>query len=239
MDNKAKVVYVLTKSNEDLDITYPIGVFSNIDLAIKKVLDGVSDNLASFNTLLDFSKIAYSSNVLHASHSLNSENSDNGNTTYSKDIVDAVNAIFTIVVKNSLNEFYDEDISEELFLKIQHLIPNPNQYNQQDLYDEFLGYMYHWTQLFKHFSVTCDDFNHIQEKIKQMADGYQELYVVKEYPDFDHVNFTFEQLKQRYQNISFNQYSCNDNKFYFSINDYWNLESNNESYNITRFVLDK
>ena len=41
MNNKTKVVYVLTKSNEDLDITYPIGVFSNIDLAIKKVLDGV------------------------------------------------------------------------------------------------------------------------------------------------------------------------------------------------------
>ena len=48
MDNKAKVVYVITKSNEDLDITYPIGVFSNIDLAMKKVLDAVSDDMDKF-----------------------------------------------------------------------------------------------------------------------------------------------------------------------------------------------
>lgn len=239
MNNKTKVVYVLTKSNEDLDITYPIGVFSNIDLAIKKVLDGVSDNLASFNTLLDFSKIAYSSNVSHASHSLNSENSDNGNTTYSKDIVDAVNAIFTIVVKNSLNEFDDEDISEELFSKVQNLIQNSEQYDQQDLYDEFLSYLYHWSQLFKQYDVVCDSSENIQSKIKQMTNDYQKLYVIKEFSDFDHISFKFEQLKQRYPNISFNQYSCNDNKFYFSINDYWNLESNNKLYNITRFVLDE
>lgn len=228
MDNKAKVVYVLNVSNYELDIQYSVGVYSNIDLAMKKVFDSISNDMASFNTLLSLSKIAC------ASHS------NNKALTYPQDIVDAVTNVFKIVVKNSLNELDDdEDISEELFSKVQHLIQNPEQYDQQDLYDEFLSYLYHWTQLFKRFSVTCDDSNHIQEKIKQMTDGYQGLYVVKEYPDFDHVNFTFEQLKQRYQNISFNQYSSNDNNFHFSIYDYWNIETQHDSYNIVRFVLDE
>lgn len=241
MNNKTKVVYVVTKSNEDLDITYPIGVFSNIDLAMKKVLNDVSDDMESFNTLLDFSKIACVSHSSYPTDPTDASHSDNnGNTTHPKDIVDAVTNVFKIVVKNSLDELNDEeDISEELFLKIQHLIPNPNQYNQQDLYDEFLGYMYHWTQLFKHFCVTSDDFNHIQEKIKQMADGYQELYVISEYPDFDNINFTFEQLKQRYPNIPFHQYSSNDNNFHFSIYDYWNMTTQHDSYNIVRFVLNE
>lgn len=262
MDNKAKVVYVLNVSNYELDIQYSIGVYSNIDLAMKKVFNSISNDMTSFDTLLSLSKITCSSYPTDASHTsyptdsidssndshhtvpadvLHSLNSDNNvDSTYPKDIVDAVTNVFKIVVKNSLDELNDEeDISEELFLKIQHLIPNPNQYNQQDLYDEFLGYMYHWTQLFKHFSVTCDDSCHIQEKIKQMADGYQKLYVVKEYPDFDHVNFTFEQLKQRYPNISFNQYSSSDNNFHFSIYDYWNMEIQHDSYDIVRFVLDE
>lgn len=229
MDNQTKVVYVLTKSNEDLDITYPIGVFSNIDLAMKKVLDGVSDDMASFNTLLDFSKIAYPTDASH---------DNSGNTTYSKDIVDSVTTIIKMVANYVLDDV-DYEISEELFLKVQHLIQNPEQYNQQDLYEEFLSYLSHWAQLFKRFCITSDDSNHIQEKIKQMADGYQKLYVVKEYPDFDHVNFTFEQLKQRYPNISFNQYSSSDNNFHFSIYDYWNMEIQHDSYDIVRFVLDE
>lgn len=234
MNNKAKVVYVLNVSNYELDIQYSVGVYSNIDLAMKKVFDSISNDMASFNTLLSLSKIACAS---YTSYPLDSNNKA---LTYPQDIVDAVTNVFKIVVKNSLNELDDdEDISEELFSKVQHLIQNPKQYDQQDLYDEFLSYLYHWTQLFKRFSVTCDDSNHIQEKIKQMTDGYQGLYVVKEYPDFDHVNFTFEQLKQRYQNISFNQYSSNDNNFHFSIYDYWNIETQHDSYNIVRFVLDE
>lgn len=240
MNNKAKVVYVVTKSNEDLDITYPIGVFSNIDLAMKKVLDDVSDDMASFDTLLSLSKIACASCVSHptdVSHASNLDNNDN--KTHSKDIVDAVNTIFTIIVKNSLNELDDEDISEEQFLKIQHLIPNPDQYDQQYLYDDFLSYLYHWTQLFKQYDVVCDKPEHIQAKIKQMADGYQKLYVISESPDFDNINFTFEQLKQRYPNIPFHQYSSNDNNFHFSIYDYWNMTTQHDSYNIVRFVLDE
>lgn len=237
MDNKAKVVYVLNVSNYELDIQYSIGVYSNIDLAMKKVFNSISNDMTSFDTLLSLSKITRPTDALH---SLNVSHSKNKTSTYPKDIVDAVTNVFKIVVKNSLDELNDEEnISEELFLKIQHLISNPNQYNQQDLYDEFLGQMYHWTQLFKHFSVTCDDSCHIQEKIKQMADDYQELYVVKEYPAFDHVNFTFEQLKQRYPNISFNQYSSSDNNFHFSIYDYWNMEIQHDSYDIVRFVLDE
>lgn len=240
MDNKTKVVYVLTKSNEDLDITYPIGVFSNIDLAMKKVLDGVSDDMVSFNTLLDLSKISCPVHTSYTSYTTDSPNSDNNyNTTHSKDIVDAVNAVFTIVVKNSLDDFNDEDITEESFLKIQHLIPNPNQYNQQDLYEEFWGYVYHWTQLFKQYDVVCDKPENIQAQIKQMADDYQKLHIIQELPDFDHVNFTLEQLKQRYPNISFDKYSFKPNEFNFSIYDYWNMETKHNSYNIVRFVLDE
>lgn len=233
MNNKTKVVYVLNVSNYELDIQYSVGVYSNIDLAMKKVFDSISNDMASFNTLLSLSKIACAS---HTSYPLDSNNKA---LTYPQDIVDAVTNVFKIVVKNSLNELDDEDISEELFSKVQHLIQNPEQYNQQDLYEEFLSYLSHWAQLFKRFCITSDDSNHIQEKIKQMADGFQELYVVKEYPDFDHVNFTFEQLKQRYQNISFNQYSSNDNNFHLSIYDYWNIETQHDSYNIVRFVLDE
>ena len=253
MDNKTKVVYVLNVSNYELDIQYSAGVYSNIDLAMKKVLDGVSDDMVSFNTLLDFAKIACAScptDVSHptdiidskdASHPSNVLHSDNnGNTTYSKDVVDSVTAILKMVVNYVLDDV-DYEISEELFSKVQHLIQNPEQYNQQDLYDEFLSYLYHWTQLFKHFCVTCDDFDHIQAKIKQIADGYQELHIVQELPDFDNVNFTFEQLKQRYPNISFSKYSFkhNENEFDFSIYDYWNMETKHDSYNIVRFVLDE
>lgn len=239
MNNKTKVVYVVTKSNEDLDITYPIGVSSNIDLAMKKVLNDVSDDMESFNTLLDFYKIAcslYPSCVSHPTDASHSNN--NGNTTHSKDIVDSVTNILKMVVNYVLDDV-DYEISEELFSKVQHLILNPEQYNPQYLYDDFLSYLYHWTHLFKHFCVTSDDFNHIQEKIKQMADGYQELYVISESPDFDKINFTFEQLKQRYPNIPFHQYSSNDNNFHFSIYDYWNMTTQHDSYNIVRFVLDE
>lgn len=233
MDNQTKVVYVVTKSNEDLDITYPIGVFSNIDLAMKKVLDGVSDDMASFNTLLDFSKIAYSLHSLNVSHSDN-----NGNITYSKDVVDSVTNILKMVVNYVLDDV-DYEISEELFSKVQHLIQNPEQYDQQYLYDEFLSYLYHWAQLFKHFGVTCDDFNHIQEKIKQMADDYQSIYVLNESHDFNHVEFTFEQLKQRYPNIGFNSEVFNPHEFRFFIYDYWNYEAEINFYTVTWFVVDR
>ena len=229
MDDNKKVVYVLNISNFDLDITYSVGVYSNIDLLMKKVLDSVSDNMISFNTLLSLSKIAFS---------------DNKDSQYSKDIVDSATNILKLVVKNSLEarsaeaELDDDDISEELFLKIQHLIPNPNQYEPQDLYEEFLFYISYWTQLFQQYNITCDSVEYIQSKIKQMEDGYQKLFIVKESPDFDNINFTLEQLKQRYPNISFNQYSFNNNEFNFSINDCWNIESKYDSYSIVRFVLD-
>lgn len=227
MDNQTKVVYVVTKSNEDLDITYPIGVFSNIDLAMNKVLDGVSDNMASFNTLLDFSKIACSSNVSYSD-----------NTTHSKDVVDSVTNILKMVVNYVLDNV-DYEISEELFSKVQHLIQNPEQYNQQDLYEEFLSYLSHWAQLFKHFCVTSDDSNHIQKKIKQMVDNYQGIYVLDESDDFNNVNFTYEQLKQRYPNIDFNKEVFNPNEFRFFIYDYWNYEAEINFYIVTRFILDE
>lgn len=228
MDNKTKVVYVLNVSNYELDIQYSAGVYSNIDLAMKKVFNNISNDMISFNTLLSLSKIAC------ASHS---DNSENKISTYPKEIVDAITAVFNIVVKNSLDDFDDEDIAEELFFKIQHLIQSNN--NEQDLYEEFLGYIYHWTQLFKQYDVVCNKTENIHAKTKQMANGYQELHVIKEYQDFDHVNFTFEQLKQRYPNIYWDKYSFKDNEFNFSINDYWNMESKNDSYNIVRFVLDE
>lgn len=149
MNNKTKVVYVVTKSNEDLDITYPIGVFSNIDLAMKKVLNDVSDDMESFNTLLDFSKIACPTDVSHSSHTSYpteptdaSHSDNNGNTTHSKDVVDSVTNILKMVANYVLDNV-DYEISEELFSKVQHLILNPEQYNPQYLYDDFLSYLYH------------------------------------------------------------------------------------------------
>lgn len=239
MDNKTKVVYVLNVSNYELDIQYSAGVYSNIDLAMKKVFNNISNDMTSFNTLLSLSKIACTSYPTYPTDASHSDNSENKISTYPKEIVDAITAVFNIVVKNSLDDFDDEDIAEELFFKIQHLIPNPEQYNEQDLYEEFLGYIYHWTQLFKQYDVVCNKPENIHAKTKQMADGYQELHVIKEYQDFDHVNFTFEQLKQRYPNIYWDKYSFKHNEFNFSINDYWNMESKNDSYNIVRFVLDE
>ena len=43
MDNKTKVVYVLNVSNYELDIQYSAGVYSNIDLAMKKVFNNISN----------------------------------------------------------------------------------------------------------------------------------------------------------------------------------------------------
>lgn len=148
MDNKTKVVYVLNVSNYELDIQYSAGVYSNIDLAMKKVFKNISNDMTSFNTLLSLSKIACTSYTLCPTDASHSDNYENKISTYPKEIVDAITAMFKIVVKNSLDELDDyEDISEELFLKIQHLIPNPDQYNQQELYEYFLAYIYHWTKL--------------------------------------------------------------------------------------------
>lgn len=226
MNSKTKIVYVLNVRNDELNMEYSAGVYSNIDLAMRKALDIVSGDMDSFNTLLNFSEIAFSNN--------------NDNAIYSKDVIEPITDIFKIIVKNILNdsnvENLDKNTEEELILTAKHLIPN---INQQDIHEEFLSYIYHWTQLFQQYNVSCDSIDHIQLKIKQMVDGYQGIYVVEEFSDFDNINFTFEQLQQHYPNIKFHQGLSNSHELSFSINDYWNFEPKNHFYSITRFILDE
>lgn len=233
LTKKQKTIYVLNVRNDEF-MEYSAGVYSNIDLAIQKTLEIASSNMDSFNILLAISKIAFSNN--------------NENTTYSKDVIDAATNILKFVAKNISNDLdknsSDENTLEESFLKIHHLIDftsvvgHTNQ-APQDLYEEFLSYIFHWQQLFQQYHVDCNNLEQIQLTIKQMTDNYQGLYIAEDYPDFDNINFTLEQLQKRYPNISFNQYSFNNNEFIFSINDYWNYESSNYSYIIKQFILDK
>ena len=91
-----------------------------------------------------------------------------------------VNAAIIKVLHKTINSAYDfthQHISKKLFLKVKHLIPNPNKYNQQDLYDEFVElYVRHWKELFSKYSVT--DKN-IQTKIQKMADDRNKFYQIK------------------------------------------------------------
>lgn len=93
-----------------------IKIYSNLDLAVKKELDM---HFYDEQILDAFSNIAFESSKT---------------TGITEDIQQAIIEILHKTV-NRAYDFTHQHISKKLFLKIKHLIPNPNKYNQQDLYD--------------------------------------------------------------------------------------------------------
>ena len=119
------MVYVLSTRHYDSPKTYkdsPIkAIFTNLDSAIKKALDIHFDDEQIFDTLVAFSNIAF----------------DSSNTDLAaKELQQAIIEIFHKTI-NSAYDFTYQHISKKLFLKVKHLIPNPEKYNQQDLYEHF------------------------------------------------------------------------------------------------------
>ena len=119
MNNKTnqQVVYLLSICDRDLQETnsygVPVKIYSNLDLAIKKALDIHFDDEQILDTLVSLSNIAF----------------DSTSTTATTEDVNA--AIIEVLHKtiNSTYDFTHQHISKKLFLKVKHLIPNPNKYN--------------------------------------------------------------------------------------------------------------
>ena len=236
MNNKTnqQVVYLLSIRDRDLQETnsygVPIKIYSNLDLAIKKALDIHFDDEQILDTLVAFSNIAF----------------DSSNTASSTEDVKA--AIIEVLHKtiNRAHDFTHQHISKKLFLKVKHLIPNPNKYNQQDLYEEFVEfYVRHWKELFCKYGVT--DKN-IQHKIQKMVDDRNKFYQMKHDIEADKnqpcgvaSKLTKSYLKKRYPKLSFNNGRYSDT-FEFSINSFVNEVFGfklNQTFIIETFVLDK
>ena len=228
-----QAVYVLSTRHYDSPKTYkdyPIKkIFTNLDSAIKNALDIHFDDEQIFDTLVAFSNIAF----------------DSSNTDLAaKELQQAV----IEVLHKTINRAYDvthQHISKKLFLKVKHLIPNPEKYNQQDLYDHFIEfYVGKWEDLFVGYSVTNKN---IQTKIQKMADDRKQFYQFKHDIEVDKNKscdltnkITKSYLKKRYPKISF--LTTNSEEFEFEVNSFVNELFGfklNQTFIIETFILDE
>lgn len=234
-DNKTnqQVVYVLSTRHYDSPKTYkdyPIkAIFTNLDSAIKKALDIHFDDAQIFDTLVAFSNIAF----------------DSSNTDLAtKELQQTVIEIFHKTI-NSAYDFTYQHISKKLFLKVKHLIPNPEKYNQQDLYNHFIEfYVGKWKNLFLNYTVTTDN---IQTKIQKMVDYRNQFYQFKHDIEVDKnkscgavSKLTKSYLKKRYPKISFLE--TNSEEFEFEVNSFVNEVFGfklNQTFIIETFILDE
>lgn len=208
-----QVVYVLSTRHYDSPKTYkdsPIKkIFTNLDSAIKHALDIYFDDYQILDTLVAFSNIAF----------------DSSNADSTKE--DVKQAAIEVLHKtiNSAYDFNHQHISKKLFLKVKHLIPNPEKYNQQDLYDHFLEfYVRRWEYLFVGYGVTNKN---IQTKIQKMADDRNQFYQFKHDIELDKnkscgavSKLTKSYLQKRYPKISF--LTTNSEEFEFEVNSFIN-----------------
>ena len=212
-DNKTnqKVVYVLSIRDYDSPKTYKDyptkTIFTNLDSAIKHALDIYFDDEQILDTLVAFSNIAFDSS-----------------NTEDKKLQQAVIEVLHKTI-NRAYEFTHQHISKKLFLKVKHLIPNPEKYNQQDLYDHFLEfYVLRWEYLFVGYGVNNKN---IQTKIQKMADDRNQFYHFKHDIEVDKnkscgavSKLTKSYLQKRYPKISF--LTTNSEEFEFEINSFIN-----------------
>lgn len=220
LDNKTNqqptLLYLLTvchcDRHNEVSSKYPIRIYSNLDFAIKKALDIHFDDEQILDTLVTFSNIAF----------------DSYNTTASTEDVQLQQTIIEILHRtiNRACDFTHQHISKKLFLKVKHLIPNPNKCNQKDLYDEFIEfYVRNWEKLFFNYTVTNQN---IQTKIQKMVDDRNKFYQIK-HDIKENKNqscgliskLTKSYLQKRYPKLSFTngRYS---GTFEFSINSFVN-----------------
>ena len=234
-DNKTnqRVVYVLSTRHYDSPKTYkdfPIRtIFTNLDSAIKKALDIHFDDEQILDTLVAFSNIAF----------------DSSNTDSAvKELQQAVIEILHKTI-NGAYDFAHQNISKKSFLKVKHLIPNPEKYNQQDLYEHFLEfYVGHWEDLFVGYCVTNKN---IKSKIQKMIDDRNQFYQFKHDIEVDKnkscgavSKLTKSYLKKRYPKISFLE--TNSEEFEFEVNSFINELFYfwlNQTFVIQLFVLDE
>ena len=210
--------------------SFPIKIYSNLDTAIKKALDIHFDDYQILDTLVAFSNIAFDSS------NTNSEAED-------------VKAAIIEVLHKTINRAYDftyQHISKKIFLKVKHLIPNPNKYNQKDLYDEFIEfYVRHWENLFIKYGVTDEN---IQTKIQKMVDARNKFYQIKHDIEADKnqscgvtSKLTKSYLQKRYPKIYFTN-SLYSDTFEFSIKSFVNEVigfNRSQTFIIQSFVLDE
>ena len=208
---------------------FPIKIYSNLDAAIKKALDIHFDDYQILDTLVAFSNIAF----------------DSSNTNSEEDVKAAIIEIFHKTI-NRAYDFTHQHIAKKFFLKVKHLIPNPNKYNQQDLYDEFIEfYVRNWKNLFFNYTVTVEN---IQTKIQKMVDDRNKFYQFKHDIETDKnqscdvaSKLTKSYLKKRYPKIYFTDSRYSD-AFEFSIKSFVNEVigfNRDQTFIIEPFVLDE
>ena len=228
-----RVVYVLSIRHYDSPKTYKDfltkTIFTNLDSAIKKALDIHFDDEQIFDTLVAFSNIAF-----------DSSNTDLATKELQQAVIE--------VLHKTINRAYDfthQHISKKLFLKVKHLIPNPEKYNQQDLYDNFIEfYVGNWEGLFVGYGVTNEN---IQPKIQKMIDDRNKFYQFKHDIEIDKnkscsavSKLTKSYLQKRYPKISF--LTTNSEEFEFEVNSFVNEVFGfklNQTFIIETFILDE
>jgi hypothetical protein len=226
-----RVVYVLSIRHYNSPKTYKDfltkTIFTNLDSAIKKALDIHFDDEQIFDTLVAFSNIVFDSS-----------------NTEDKELQQVIIKIFHKTI-NRAYDFTYQHISKKLFLKVKHLIPNPEKYNQQDLYDHFIEfYVGKWKNLFLNYTVTTDN---IQTKIQKMVDYRNQFYQFKHDIELDKNKscdltnkITKSYLKKRYPKISF--LTTNSEEFEFEVNSFVNEVFGfklNQTFIIETFILDE
>lgn len=208
----------------------PIKIYSNLDSAVKKALDIHFDDCQILDTLVAFSNIAFDS----SSTALTTE-----------DVQQAIIEIFHKTI-NRAYDFTHQHISKKLFLKVKHLIPNPEKYNQQDLYDEFIEfYVRNWKNLFFNYTVTAEN---IQTKIQKIVDDRNQFYQFEHDIEEDKnqscdvaSELTKSYLKKRYPKIYFTDSRYSD-AFEFSIKSFVNEVigfHRGQTFIIEPFILDE
>ena len=219
-----KFVFVLTAYNPVYDYDSMVGVYSNIDLAIKKVIDMSLCTSLALDTLQAFVDVKDEATKQCVEH------------------------VFQMM-------FDEEDVSEERFMSLKHLLPNlPNDSNMDDddLYYQFLGVVEEWSKLFQNegFDLDCvcvsvssaDRANYIRNMLSGVREKYRQFYIKDDQVDIvlDSEGDLFPQIQKRYPNIEIIGV-CNRNKIFIELPTINNEEcsvDDNTTYSIVVKTLD-
>ena len=177
-----KFVFVLTAYNPVYDYDSMVGVYSNIDLAIKKAIDMSLCSSLALDTLQAF--------------------------------VDVKDEVTKQCVEQVFQTMLDEeDVSEECFMSLKHLLPNDSNMDDEDLYYHFLGIVEEWSKLFQSegFDLNCvslsfsssDRADYIRNMLIGIREKYRQFYIKDDQVDIvlNSEGDLFPQIQKRYPNI--------------------------------------
>jgi len=172
-----KFVFVLTAYNPVYDYDSMIGVYSNIDLAIKKAIDMSLCSSLALDTLQAFVDV--------------------------KD--EATKQCVEHVFQMMLDE---EDVSEECFLSLKHLLLNDSNMDDDELYYQFLGVVDEWSKLFQNEGfdlnyVSLSYADYIRNMLSVVREKYSQFYIKDDQVDIvlESEGDLFPQIQKRYPNI--------------------------------------